>query len=217
MEAKKNKIRKAVLKDSFYAKACHIGSALSCVDILCDLYYKILKKEDIFVFSKASGVSALYAILEDKKVIKNAYKILKKYPLVSKEVKGCVWSGGSLGMGLGIACGIALGNRKKNVYVLISDAEMQEGTFYEAGLFARHHNLTNLSVICDYNGIQALGKTKDILGLSTAVEFAKKTFPNFQAIKTIKGNGVEFMRDRYEWHYKNLSDYDLEEALNGLA
>ena len=217
MEDKKKQIIKAILNDSFKSGACHIGSSLSCCDILVDLYYKILKKGDIFIFGKASGVATLYAILEDKGIIKNAYKYLKKYPLVNKEVKGCVWSGGSLGMGLGIACGIALGNRKKNVYVLLGDGDLQEGSTFESALFARHHNLTNLNVIVDCNNLQALGATKDILGLSTAIEFYKNTLPIFQCIKTVKGDGVEFMRNRYEWHYKNLSESQLEEALDGLA
>lgn len=217
MEAKKKQIRKAILNDSFRSGACHIGSALSCTDILVDLYHKILKKGDIFIFGKASGVSALYAILEDKGIIKNAWKYLKKYPLVSKEVKGVVWSGGSLGMGLGIACGIALGNRKKNVYVLLGDGDLQEGSNFESALFARHHNLTNLNVIYDFNGLQALGKTKDILGLGTALEFYQKTLPIFQIVPTTKGNGVSFMQHDYTWHYKNLSESQLQEALNGLA
>lgn len=217
MEAKKKQIRKAILNDSYKAGACHIGSALSCVDILCDLYYKILNKGDIFIFGKASGIATLYAILEDKGIIKNAWKYLKKYPLPSKEVKGVIWSGGSLGMGLGIATGVALGNRKKNVYVLLGDADLQEGSTYEAALFARHHNLTNLNVIVDANGIQACGYTGNIIGLSTVIAFLHNTLPSFQCIKTTKGKGVLFMENNYDWHYKNLDEFSLQEALDGLA
>jgi len=216
MEDKKKQIKQKILIDSEKVGACHIGSALSCSDILVDLYYKILKKGDFLIFSKASGVSALYAILEDKKILKNSSQYLKKYPLVSNKVPGVIWSGGSLGMGLGTACGIAIGNRKKNVYVLLGDGDLQEGSTFEAALFARHHNLYNLNVIVDYNQLQALGETKDILGLSTAIEFYKKTIPNFQCIKTVKGKGVDYMENNYHWHYGNIDKYDLQEALDGL-
>lgn len=217
MEAKKQKIRRDVLTSSYKAGACHIGSALSCVDILVDLYYKILKKGDIFIFGKASGVATLYAILEDKGIITDAWRYLKKYPLPSQEVPTVIHSFGSLGHALPFACGVAYAKPKTRVYVLIGDAEIQEGTTYESALFARHHNIKNLNIICDWNGIQACGFTKDICGLSTALEFLKKTFPQFQAIKTKKGNGVKFMENSVDWHYMNLTKDTLKEALNGLA
>jgi len=81
------KIRQNILKTSYEAKACHIGSALSCVEILVSLYSKILKKDDVFLFSKASGTCALYAILAEKGIInrKKVAYFLKKYPLAQKE------------------------------------------------------------------------------------------------------------------------------------
>lgn len=212
---KLSKIRKDILTASFEAEACHIGSALSCVVILCVLFYDIMKKGELFIFSKASGVATYYAILSDlghfpKK--KLAY-YLKNYPECSKEVPGVIHSVGSVGHGLNVACGLALADRKRNVYCLISDGELQEGSTYEAALFARQHKLTNLYVICDNNGLQACGATSSILELSTAIKFFENTFPHFLSILTTKGAGVDFMENDYTWHYKNLTPLLLTEAL----
>lgn len=213
-----HRIKKSILENSFKAGACHLGSALSCVDILIELYYKTLRKGDIFLFGKASGVSALYCIFADKGYLpqnKIAY-YLKNYPLPSKEVPGIIHSFGSCGHALSVATGLALGNRNKKVYVLLSDGECQEGSTYEAVLFARQHKLKNLYVIIDNNGLQALGKTKDILDLKTAFEFFKKTLPNCKIVNTIKGKGIDFLENRTESHYINLSEDLLNKALKQI-
>lgn len=218
LEVIKKGIRKTILEASFLAGACHIGSSLSCSDILVDLYFKRMKREDIFLFSKASGSCALYAVLEKKGIIpknKVAY-YLRKYPLASKEVPGVIHSVGSVGMGLSVAVGLALSNRKRKVYCLISDGQLDEGITYESALFARQYRLDNLYVICDNNGLQALGRTKDILDLKTAIDFYKKTFPNFENVKTIKGFPIPFMMGKTEWHYRNLDDKLLAEALKWI-
>lgn len=215
LEQKAADIRKLVLNSSFLAKACHIGSALSCVDILVNLFYNRMQEGDIFLFSKASGVATYYAILSDfgyfpqEKIV----EYLHNYPLPSKEVPGVIHSCGSLGHGLPVAVGIAYANPKSRVFVLMSDGECQEGTTYEAALFARQHNLTNLYVLVDYNHIQAMGKTYDILDLTTAFEFLEKTLPNVEIIHTIKGKGVDFMENDPAWHYRNLDETFLKEAL----
>lgn len=213
-----HRIKKSILENSFKAGACHLGSALSCVDILIELYYKTLRKGDIFLFGKASGVSALYCILADKGYFlqnKIAY-YLKNYPLPSKEVPGIIHSFGSCGHALSVAAGLATGNRKKKVYVLLSDGECQEGSTYEAALFARQHKLKNLYVIIDNNGLQALGKTKDILDLKTAFEFFEKTLPNCKIINTIKGKGIDFLENKTESHYLNLTEDLLNKALKQI-
>jgi len=117
-------------------------------------------------------------------------------------------------MGLSAATGLALSNRKRNVYCLISDGQLDEGVTYEAALFARQHKLTNLHVICDNNGIQAFGRTKDILDLETAIDFFEKTFPNFDNIKTIKGFPISFMSNRVDWHYRNLTELEYFKAIS---
>lgn len=232
------KIRQNILKASFEANACHIGSALSCVEILVALYFRILKKGDVFLFSKASGASAFYAILAEKGIIsrqKLAF-YLKKYPLAGKEIPGVIWSAGSLGHGLPVAVGMALADRKRKVYCLVSDGELEEGTTWESALFVNHHQLDNLTVIVDRNYFQACGKTEEILKLEPlkdkwesfgwqAQEINGHSFSEIESAlkvkhkrpliiiaKTVKGKSVDFMENNFEWHYKNLTAELYEKA-----
>ncbi len=232
----KNSLRIKIIEASYKAGACHIGSALSCADII-EAVYKVMVEEDIFLFSKASGVSALYCHLYP---VKKATEYLKKYPLASKEVPGVVWSGGSLGMGLSVAVGLALGDRQKKVYCLISDGELQEGNIWEAILFAAHHKLNNLIVIVDRNRLQAMGNTEDILKLEPledkfksfgwdtitcdghniidlirAIKSDKK--PLVVIARTIKGKGINFMENNYHSHYLNLDETRFKKALLQLS
>lgn len=213
----KKEIRKQILLSSYEVKACHIGSALSCVDILVDLFNK-LKPDDWFLFSKASGVATYYCILAELGNFpksKIAY-YLKNYPLPSKEVPGVVHSFGSLGHGLSVGAGIAYANRDQKVYVLLSDGECQEGSTFEAVLFAGHHKLDNLYVIVDNNSIQALDFTRNVLKLDTMFEFMEKTLPNCEIVNTTKGDGVDFMSNNYRWHYENLTKDLLDKALKQI-
>lgn len=207
----RKELQKSILENSYKAGACHISSALSCVDILIELFYNILKPEDVFIFSKASGVATLYCILADKGYFpkeKIAY-YLKNYPLPSVEVPGVIHSVGSLGHGLPVAVGMAYANRDKKVYVLMSDGEVDEGTTYESALFARHHKLDNLYVILDVNSYQACGETKDILDLTTAFEFLKKTLPNCDIRHTVKGGDISIFQG-VKGHYKNITKEELQ-------
>lgn len=243
------KVRQDILKASFEAHACHVGSALSCVEIITFLYCNILKKalpsgkqEDIFLFSKASGVAALYAVLAQRGIISHEKiaQYLKEYPLPGKEVPGVIWSGGSLGHGLPVAVGLALADRKRKVYCLVSDGELQEGTTWESALFANHHKLANLTVIIDRNQFQACGATEDILKLEPlAKKFqafgwdakevdghnflqlekalkVKHQKPLVVIAKTVKGKGISFCEKDYTWHYRNLDEELLKQGLKEL-
>lgn len=242
MENFAKRIRQNILKASFKAKACHIGSALSCVEILAILYLRILKKKDVFLFSKASGACALYAVLAEKGIIdrKKVVYYLKKYPLADGEVPGVIWSAGSLGHGLPVAVGMTLADKKRKVYCLVSDGEMQEGTTWESALFANHHNLANLAVIIDRNHFQACGQTEKILKLEPlkkkwkafgwdVKEINGHSFSEIEnALKmkhkkplaiiadTIKGKGVSFCENEYSWQYRNLDEKLLKQALKEL-
>lgn len=212
------KIRILIIENSFKSRACHLGSSLSAVEILVDIFYNHKRKQDYFIFSKASGAAALYSLLALKGYFpqkKIAY-YLKNYPLSSTKVPGVLHDAGSLGHNLPISCGLALANRKKKVYVLMSDGECDEGTTYESALFARQHKLNNLYVYIDANGFQACGKTKDILDLTIAFEFLKKTLPNVEIIKTIKGTGISFCENDNSWHYRNLTLEERDKALKEL-
>lgn len=177
--------RKSILTMSWRAKSAHSGGALSCVEILVALYYRIMKVypkdpenplRDRLIFSKAHDAKVLYAVLAERGYFSK--KILEKYEVDDAVLPGhstrhCVpgieASAGSLGHGLSMACGMALAGKlshdKYKVYAILSDGECDEGSTWEAALFAGHHKLDNLVVIVDYNKLQGFGYIKDILNL----------------------------------------------------
>ncbi len=210
----RKELQKSILENSYKAGACHLGSSLSCVSILADLFYSKKIKPEQFLFGKASGVASFYAILADKGYFpkEKIAEYLKQYPLPSVEVPGIIHSVGSLGHGLPVAVGMAYADRSRNVYILMSDGECQEGTTYESALFARQHNLANLYVIIDNNKYQALGKVEEILDLTTAFEFLKNTLPNCDIRDTVKGGDIDFLQGT-AGHYKNLTEELLQQAL----
>lgn len=183
-------IRKKILKMIFISQASHIGSALSCVEILVVLYFKVMKinpnnpsaeNRDRFILSKGHAASALYATLAQRGFFPQ--KILDTYCLnggrlpghVTKDcVPGVETSTGSLGHGLAVGAGMTLAgkfdNKKYRVFALMSDGECDEGSVWETTLFASHHKLDNLIAIIDYNKLQAFGKTRDVLNLEPLKE-----------------------------------------------
>lgn len=211
----KKQLQKDILHTSFEAGACHIGSSLSCVDILIDLFYNQNIKPEQFLFGKASGVCAYYCILADLGYFPKDKLVsyLKKYPLPSTEVPGITHSFGSVGHALSVAAGMAFANRDKNYVVLLSDGDCQEGSTLEAALFIHHHKLTNLKVIVDDNKIIAMGFTDDILKMNPVWNYLKECIYDLEIADTIKGDGVSFMINNYHWHYKNLDQETLDKAL----
>jgi len=175
------KIRKKVIKLLFKHKACHLGSCMSCIEILVALYFKIMKPEDKFLLSKGWAAAALYSVLAEKGIIKWR-ELYKKYyqleggywGLVHHTVPGVEHSFGSAGHGLPVAIGMALAKKLKNekgrVFCLISDGECDCGTTWESALFAAHHKLDNLCVVADYNKFQAFGETNKVLNLEPLVQ-----------------------------------------------
>jgi transketolase len=178
---KSNQVRKDLIRVTVKNGAGHIAPSLSCVDILVALYYRLMnlsadpqwEERDRLVFSKAHGCYSLYAILADigyieKKDWENFYKGSFLLGCVEQSVKhgleiGC----GSLGHGLPMATGIAFGARLQGksyrVYCVVGDGEMQEGSNWEAIQFAVKHQLSNLTVIIDHNGLQAMDFLENIL------------------------------------------------------
>ncbi len=241
-------IRLMVIEMLYRAQSCHLGSNMSVVEILTTLYFRIMKEEDVFILSKGWAAAAVYATLAEKGII-NKKDLLKnyyteKYPgLISEKVPGVVLSTGSAGHGIGVAVGMALANKKRKVYCLISDGECDCGTTWEAALFASHHKLHNLTVIIDYNKLQAFGRTNEVLQLEPLAHkwksFGWWIFPadghDFQSLlgafessivhkrpkaiiaHTIKGKGIEFAENKVEWHYYNLDKKLYEEAKRGIC
>ena len=242
------KIAKTIRQDSFQMLqrkgGGHFGGAFSCAEILSVLYGHIIKDDDRFILSKAHAGVALYSVLSQCGNLERS--VLETYGEddstlgihgESHFVPGVELSCGSLGHGLSFACGLALGKKKKkepgNIYVLLGDGECQEGSVWEAGLFASQHKLSNLIAIIDCNKKQSSGLVKNILdiepllmkwesfgwdtvkvnghsinGLITAINKAEKSEVNPTMIiaNTIKGKSVDFLEEKEDCHYDRLND-----------
>lgn len=256
------RIRRSILDIVHRTGSPHVGSSFSAVEVLVDLYFSILRitpgttdypDRDRFILSKGHACSCLYAVLSER-------GYLAKEDLLSFAVDGGMFeqhpnmdtsrgievSTGSLGHGLSIGAGMALAgaidDRKYRVFVLLSDGELNEGSVWEAVMFASHHKLTNLVALVDANGMQALGHTSQIIDLnpisnkweafgwhtqevdghdfdqidaSLGALSAEK--PNAIVLKTVKGKGVSFMEDNLLWHYRSPDDQEYERALKELS
>jgi len=236
--------------------ASHIGSSLSVIDILTTLFYqKIYTKQfkDLRIFfSKGHASSAYYSTL-------NYFGFLKEYDLlndftkngsyftshINEKIPGVEISTGSLGHALSVSVGLALALKKQkikksNVVTILSDGELQEGSNWEAILFAPKHDLNNLTIYIDYNKLQSFGWVKDIIPLepitnkflafnwdvmeinghshneilSTLKHKSKK--PKVVIAHTIKGKGVDFMENKLEWHYKSPNQCQLIDAIKQI-
>lgn len=257
-------IRKDIIQMSLRARSAHIGGALSCVEILVALYFKIMKvfpedlgnrERDRLIFSKAHDGKALYAVLAKRGFFDK--KILDTYELDGGKLPGhttrhCVpgveVSAGALGHGLSMAAGMAYvgkqDNKKFRVFAILSDGECDEGSTWEAILFAGYHKLDNLMAIVDYNKLQGFGYTKDIIDLepfsakwtSFGWEVREIDGHNFNEIigsldklpiilnkpsviiaHTIKGlGGVPVHVNQVSSQYKAPSEKEAHEAINRL-
>ncbi len=258
-----SRIRQSILNLSHRTKSPHIGSSFSSVEILASLYFKILaisptdpsnSNRDRFILSKGHACPALYAVLAERGFMSkedlNGFAVnggtLEQHPNMDNE-KGIEVSTGSLGHGLSIGAGMALAAKRDRqdyrVYVLLGDGELNEGSVWEAAMFASSHHLDNLVAIVDYNKIQALGYTEDIISLEPLTQrwssfgwataeidghdfgqtfetFDRVPFsagkPNIIIAHTIKGKGVFFMEDELLWHYRAPDDEEYERALREL-
>jgi transketolase len=253
-------IRRIILDQSKRANVGHIGSALSIADIIATLYRDILHiltpeypDRDRFILSKGHSALALYAALHLKGWISeemlNTYcgegSRLGVHP--EHVLIGVDFSTGSLGQGLSMGAGAALAARlqesSRRVFVLVSDAECNEGSLWEAVMFAAHHHLSNLIAIVDLNGQQALGYTHQVLNLSPMAErwraFGWEVCevnghdvsaitrsihgldtssgpPHVLIAHTVFGKGVSYMENQIKWHYWPMSEEEYQQALNEI-
>lgn len=216
-----------------------------------------MRKEDRLIFSKGHAAPALYVVLNKMGKIsdlelstfhKNGTKLPGHTPIGLDD--SIPFPSGSLGHGLSLACGIAQGvkylNKKSNkslptIFCLISDGECNEGQVWEAAQYASAKKISNLVVLIDNNGLQAFGKTKDVLGNGATVRrweafgfevyesdghnpkeikkylskatMSKKEKPKVIIFNTIKGYGVDFMEGKIAWHYNTLTEDLYKKAL----
>lgn len=171
-------IRRQIIHIANTSQGPHVGSALSCVDILTLLYFRKMilepwERRDIFIMSKGHSAMALYSTLAargiiEKKLLDGYYQNEGTLPahLDRFTAKGIEVSAGSLGHGFNIGLGLAFGLKKRGdarrVYVLIGDGETQEGSIWEGALFAPKLGIDNFTAIIDYNNLQGYGRTREI-------------------------------------------------------
>lgn len=249
-------IRRTILEQSHRAHVGHIGSALSIVEILAAVYSTLnitdpdAPDRDRFILSNGHTALALYAVLHELGILSQAElntfcadsSFLGVHP--EHAVRGIEYSSGSLGQGLSFAAGCALAARLQNshrrIFVLLSDAECNEGSVWEAAAFAAHHNLSNLVAIIDLNGQQAMGYTQDVLDLtpmsekwrafhwealdvdgSSAADMAscitsldtRSGKPHVLVAHTIFGKGVSYMERQIKWHYMPMTPEEYRHAM----
>ena len=252
------KIRIHALKMAHEAHTSHVGSCLSCADILAVLYGSVIKYRpqepdwegrDRFILSKGHAGSALYATLAEcgcfpiEMLDTHCQSGSELLGHVNHVLPGVEVSTGSLGHGLSIGCGIAM-TTESRVFVLLSDGDLNEGSTWEAVMFAHQHKLRNLVAIVDYNRVQCTGESKKILdmkplakkweafgwrvrninghshsliksALMDTPKWAKR--PTCVIAHTVKGKGVSFMEGEVGWHFKSPNDKELEKALEELG
>ncbi len=244
-------IRARLLRMHYESGVGHIGGNLSCVDAIATLHFEVMGAKDSFVLSKGHAAGALYATLwamgeisdEELGQYHRDGTRLAAHPAAGWNA-GIPFSTGSLGHGLGLACGVAYAKRLRGelgtAYCLMGDGECQEGSTWEALMFAHHHRLSNLVAMVDANGLQGFGRTDEVasmapiagklrgLGLQVleidghsgpALHDAltqRGDGPLVVVLNTVKGRGVSYMEDRLEWHYLPMSDAQYDQALSEL-
>ena len=184
----------------YEAKAAHLGGNLSCLDILMTLYHDVLKPEDVFILSKGHSAGALYVTLWSKGLLSD--DDLKTFHGEGTSLPGhAPLGGGSLGHGLSIAAGVALGKKLQGqpgrVYCLCSDGEMQEGSVWEAARMAGDRGLVNLKLIVDANGWGGLGRVRS----DTSMEML---------------SACRWVTWRYGVGFTGAGDVDVLAAIGGL-
>ena len=263
LAARARTVRAATVRMAHDGKTPHVGSALSAADLLVALYFHAMQidpaapaaDDDVFILSKGHGCMSYYATLAERGFFPASVLAtyaqnggeLPEHPTPGR-IPGVRVATGSLGHGLAIAAGMAharaLDDRAGRVFTLLSDGECNEGSVWEAAMFAAGRRLDRLVAIVDYNKLQAMGRSDEVTALAPLADkwraFGWGTReidghdlstivatldalpfepgrPNAIVAHTVKGKGVSFMEDDLEWHYRPPNDDDLAKALAELA
>lgn len=243
-------LRSRIIETSHKTNTPHLGSCLSCLDILAAMYFSVLRIDpqvprsptrDRFILSKGHGAAALFQVLAMRGFYPEAMLddygkdggLFAEHPPTPDHLAGIEAATGSLGHGLPLGSGMALAGRIQGldykVYALLSDGECNEGSVWEAAMFAAAQRLANLCVIIDFNKWQATGRSEEVMALSPLVD--KWTAFGWNAVEidghdvaailaavarcpgadgkptaiiahTVKGKGASFMEDDNNWHYR---------------
>lgn len=252
-------LRFRTVRTSHLSGTPHLGSCLSCLDLLVYLYWRVLKVDpthprdetrDRFILSKGHAAPVLFQVLaergffpvEDLEDYGTDGSVFGEHPPAPKYLPGIEAATGSLGHGLPMGLGMALGARIRGLdyrtYVILSDGECNEGSVWEAALMAAAQKAGSLTVFIDYNKWQATGRSNEVLGLAplaakwaafgwsvheidghdfAAIEAAIQSTdelgrPKVIIANTVKGKGVSFMEDDNNWHYRIPSADEVRTA-----
>jgi len=240
-----------LLEMHYQSKVGHIGGNLSALDILMSLYHFRLGPDDQFVLAKGHSAGALYVTLwtmgvlsdEDLRHFHGEATRLSGHPPL-QGIPEIIFATGSLGHGLSLAAGLALGKRLRGeggrVFCLTSDGEWNEGSCWEALIFLAHQKLDNLTFLVDLNGMQGFGSTREVANLGSLADkfraFGVKTIevdghdvnsicralesgdgPVAIVANTTKGCGVSFMENQMAWHYLPMSEEQYQQAVREVT
>ena len=257
-------IRQRTIETSARAKIPHLGSCLSCVELLTALYWRELDinpaapdspNRDRFILSKGHGAPVLFQVLAERGFFQverlsefgQPGSVFHEHPPKPGYIPGVEAATGSLGHGLPMALGMAVAQRiqgsNNRCYALLSDGECNEGSIWEAALFAAGQSVHQLTAIIDYNKWQATGRSQEVMALeplaakweafgwhaqqinghdfeaiNKALDAARSETkkPSVIVADTIKGKGVSFMEDDNNWHYRTPNAEELAAALAEL-
>lgn len=222
MKIKNASLKRRIIEISYKLKLGHIGSCLTAVDII-DEIYKIKKPDEKFVLSAGHSHLAHLVVMEQLIERKqNEYgeilqrklyadEMIQKYGIHCNRESGCDASTGSLGHGVAIACGIALSDSTKNCYVLISDGECAEGVLWETLQIKQKYHIDNLKIYCNSNGFGAYDPI-DRTELFSKLMFFDK---DIRIIDTSESGLVGWL-DSQLAHYKVLNKEEYEELMEVL-
>ena len=255
-------LRRHIVELAYHGRSAHLGCALSLVEISAALYGGVMRYDrtnpaapdrDLLVLSKGHGVMALYACFRElgwigdddiRSYLDNGTRLRG---LSESDIPGCEVTSGSLGHGLPVAVGMAYGlarlHSRRRVWCIVGDGEMNEGSMWEAMLFAAHRRLEKLTVIVDANGFQAMGRTDEVLSTEPLVakfeafgfatvecdghdlpaltaaltpHDAPRHAPRAVIARTVKGHGLSFAAADNRWHYTRLDEATRAAALEEL-
>lgn len=244
--------RKRLLQMHYESRVGHIAGNLSAIDAMMLVWHEYLSETDSFILSKGHAAGALYVTLwskgllsdDDLKLFHKDNTKLAGHP-PANAIPAIPFATGSLGHGLSLAVGTALGKRLMendgHTFCMTSDGEWQEGSTWEAMIFLSHHKLSNLTVLIDHNNLQGFGNTTDVASMAPLQKklegfdvdihcvpghdldrirqalSAPVTHPKVIILNTTKGRGVSFMENRMEWHYLPLNDGQYQQAIDEVS
>lgn len=243
------RLRRRILEMTRHQPAAHIAPAFSCLEIVDTVYRRLMQSGDTFIMSKGHGYLAQLVVMEDLGLINTVTDYCTPNSPYGAHpdlgAPGIAAATGALGHGLGMALGMALADRAHQVYVVMSDGEMQEGSTWEAALVTASLKIGNLCVLVDNNDFVSATRVSevqyatypivdkwrafgwliancdghvvdDIVSIES-ISMRAKHKPRVVVFDTIKGHGVSFMENQGIWHYRCLTPKEYELAMKELA